>query len=782
VSATSEVFNRQKVIEDLQSRIKVIPRDGTKLVDIAIKSYDSVEAAQLVNTIAEAYVQKNLDDKLDTSRKAKEWLGEEAESLRKTIQQAEQTLHNYKEEKQIIVDPSMNKIIVPGFDVLKSLQEAYTEKKRERILLRSEINELRSVSRKFHHNFGGFNNDDTLIGLKKKIIDLRGEYVTSSKKLGTKHPKMVDLSSEIDELEKTIEIESYREIQQVITNIENKYNAVLAQEHELKELLDVHKRTLIRAEKDITEYESLKHGLEINKKMYGEVSRRLAETTLTTAITANNVKLVERAIAGAPVSSEAIIKLLIGLIVGLGCGGALAFIAEYRDTSFKNSSEAEHYLGLPFLGFLPHHTLPKRDRLASPRLVTLQEPWAPASESYRGIRTWVQLSQTPVKTLLIASAFPREGRSITAANLAVSFAQLGHRVLLIDADLRQSSIHRCFGLDNTKGLSSLLESDIEWQSVLNDSPLANLKVLTAGTRPLNPTELLSTTRMKRLMASCKMCFDTIIYDVPMTFSSIPDAAILAPHMDGVLLVYDPAQVDRAGVLEAKKMLERTGANLLGVIFNNVKTKHQKRYYAYHAIPSYAHGEMHAAQGWTPDLTCIDMRPIESPKPWIVDAAPSLIPIAKSAHSDGLTFTLHTMVLLGRVDGVAALTRHVFLLLELEITNDSISSHFFDPTLTAVSLLEDIEDKKTPILQTTGINGEHKSALHTTHVYHYDAPATHSADGFANMVEIPPQYRHKGMIVYQIKGENNQYVFEYKNSNINIVIDFTLQSQSSNPIS
>jgi capsular exopolysaccharide synthesis family protein len=338
----------------------------------------------------------------------------------------------------------------------------------------------------------------------------------------------------------------------------------------------------------------------------------LAETTLPTAITANNVQLVERALTGTPVSSHALIKLLIGLILGLGCGGGLALLAEYRDNKFKNISEAEQYLGLPFLGFIPHHTWPRHTCPDSPRLVTLQAPLAPASESYRGLRTWIRLSQTPIQTLLIASAFPKEGRSITAANLAVSFAQLGHRVLLVDADLRQSSLHRFFWLDNAEGLSSVLVNGLEWQRVLKDSPLANLKVLTAGPGPLNPTELLSTMRMKQLMESWKRDFDTIIFDVPVTLPSIPDAAILAPHMDGVLLVHDQTQVNRDAVLEGKKTLERTGANLLGVVFNNITPKQEKHRYPYQSIRPYSYDQVHETQDQDPNLTFIDMHRIESP--------------------------------------------------------------------------------------------------------------------------------------------------------------------------
>jgi polysaccharide biosynthesis transport protein len=777
-SSTSERLNRQAAIQDLQSKIKIKPRDGTKLVDIVLKSHDPAEAAQLVNAIAEVYVQQNLENKLDASRKAKEWLSKESKLLHERIQQAEKELHNYKEEKQIITDAGINQIIVPGFDVLKSLQADHAKKKQERILLHAEIiNELHNSTSRTHNSPGEFNNN-TLNSLERIIADLQEQYAELSNKLGKKHPKIVALIRKIDDLKITADEELQKEVQKKIDSMKNKYNIILSQENELWKLLDSQKKKLIRLEQDITGYESLRHDIKINKQIYGEVSRRLAETTLATAITANNVKLVERALTGTPVSSHTIIKLFIGLVLGLGCGGGLALLAEYRDNKFKNIREAEQYLGLPFLGFIPHHTWPKLACPDSPRLVTLQSPLAPASESYRALRTWIRLSQTPIQTLLIASAFPKEGRSITAANLAVSFAQLGHRVLLVDADLRQSSLHRLFWFDNTEGLSSVLVNGLEWQRLLKDSPLPNLKVLTAGPGPLNPTELLSTMRMKQLIESWKMGFDTIIFDVPVILPSIPDAAILAPHMDGVLLVHDQTQVNRDAVLEGKRTLERTGANLLGVVFNNITPKQEKHHYPYQSIRPYSYDQLQATQDQDPNLTFIDMQRTESPEQWVVGHPPASIPVAQSAHSEGLTLTLHTMSWLGRVSGVAARSNHMFLLLELEIINDSDVSHLFAPTHTAISFPEETGRGPVvaPSMQTQSMNGEQNATLQITHLYRYDALTTHKVGGFADVVEIPAQHRHRGVIVYQVKEGGDRYIFEYKNDYIDVVIFVAPQSQ------
>ena len=256
---------------------------------------------------------------------------------------------------------------------------------------------------------------------------------------------------------------------------------------------------------------------------------------------------------GSPVSSGAIPYLLMGLIVSLGCGGGLAALAEMFDKRFKNVADVEQALALPFLGFLPHHVLPKR---RPPALITLQQPWSAAAEAYHTVRTWVQLAQPPVQSLLVTSAAAREGKSTTAANLAVSFAQLGRRVLLVDADLRQPSLHRVFGDVQGQGLSDTLVHGLEWQRVMRETPMDNLKILFAGACPLNPTELLSMARLKRLIEQWKTCFDLVIFDSPVVLS-IPDVMILAPMMDGVLLVHSQGRSPRAMVVETKRLLGKS---------------------------------------------------------------------------------------------------------------------------------------------------------------------------------------------------------------------------------
>ena len=207
-------------------------------------------------------------------------------------------------------------------------------------------------------------------------------------------------------------------------------------------------------------------------------------------------------------------------------------------------------------------------------------------------------------------------------------------------------------------------------------------------------------------------------------------------------------------------------------------KQEKHHYPYQSIRPYSYDQLQATQDQDPHLTFIDMQRTESPEQWVVGLPPSSLPVAQSAHSEGLTLTLHTMSLRGRVSGVEARPSHMFLLLELEIINDSNVSHLFAPTHTAISFPEETGRGPvvTPSMQTQSMNGEQSATLQITHLYRYDALTTHKAGGFADVVEIPAGHRNRGVIVYQVKEGGDRYMFEYKNDHINVVIFVAPQSQ------
>lgn len=208
---------------------------------------------------------------------------------------------------------------------------------------------------------------------------------------------------------------------------------------------------------------------------------------------------------------------------------------------------------------------------APSQLVTVAHPRSPVSEAYRQLRTSIQFYSLDrsIQTLLITSASPEDGKSTTVANLAVTFAETGCSVVAVDCDLRRPSLHKMFGLSNEAGLTALILDEKTLNDVLQPTDVPHLRVLPSGPLPPNPSELLGSQRMERLIESLRSTADVVIFDSPPTIS-VTDAAVLGAKMDGVLLVVSVGKTKRDHVVRAKQLLARVNAKVLGVVLNNVK--------------------------------------------------------------------------------------------------------------------------------------------------------------------------------------------------------------------
>ncbi|MHB8126284.1 MAG: CpsD/CapB family tyrosine-protein kinase [Desulfitobacteriaceae bacterium] len=215
-------------------------------------------------------------------------------------------------------------------------------------------------------------------------------------------------------------------------------------------------------------------------------------------------------------------------------------------------------------------------------LITLEQSKSPISEAYRTLRTNVQFTSvdSETKKILITSSGPREGKSITAANLAVSIAQTGKSVLVIDVDMRNPTQHKIFGFDNKEGLSVALVQDQDNRKYFRETGVPGLMVMTAGPIPPNPAELVGSKRMKRLVKEVSEEFDFVIFDSPPVIA-VTDAAILAQEVDGVILVLASGEVNKDYALRAKEQLDKVGAKILGAVLNKVDMKSNEYYYYYH---------------------------------------------------------------------------------------------------------------------------------------------------------------------------------------------------------
>jgi len=204
-------------------------------------------------------------------------------------------------------------------------------------------------------------------------------------------------------------------------------------------------------------------------------------------------------------------------------------------------------------------------------LITSTNPRSPVAEAYRQLRTNIQFSSLdkPVRTLLVTSTSPEEGKSTTLANLAITISQTGSTVILVDCDLRRPTLHTLFGIGNAKGLTNLVIDSSATEFPLVDSGVANLRILPSGPQPPNPSELLGSKRMTEIIEELKSIADYVLFDSP-PIIAVTDAAVLATRVDGVLLVIKAGKTRREMAQRAKAILEKVNANLFGVVLNDVK--------------------------------------------------------------------------------------------------------------------------------------------------------------------------------------------------------------------
>jgi succinoglycan biosynthesis transport protein ExoP len=298
---------------------------------------------------------------------------------------------------------------------------------------------------------------------------------------------------------------------------------------------------------------------------------------------ANLLSVVEPAVAStAPISPRPLLNTLLAAILGLLIAAGVVAVSEYLDDAIKDSDEVQEVTGLSTLGTIARM---KGDRARSEiyRLAALLYPRSGVAEAYRTLRTNIEFASVdaPIRTLLVTSSIPGEGKTITASNLAVVFAQAGRRVLLVDADLRKPGVHLVFDLPNEHGLTTLLRSDeVSLDALAHQSEQENLRILTTGPLPPNPAELLGSRRMHTVLDRLKAAGDLLIFDSP-PLGAVTDSVILSSVLDGTLFVIDARRGRRRAVRQGREALAKAGDNVLGAVLNRIPDRVHSGYYGYY---------------------------------------------------------------------------------------------------------------------------------------------------------------------------------------------------------
>jgi succinoglycan biosynthesis transport protein ExoP len=579
----------------IASQLNVKPVKDSRLAMITVTDRKPQRAALIANTVADTYIEYNLDYKLEGARSAMAWLAEQESDLKRQLEGSELKLYQYKKDRNLLAVSLDDKQSMLSQN-LASVNGKLTE-------LHIRLLELDAKRKMIQRARSSITDEETLPEIREKetIQKLRDAYIQLSKELadlssryGPEHPRIKAVTGQMETIRKAYE----QEIDAVLSAFEKSYQELLDNEHALKGLMEQQKNEAIELSKIEVEYKPLQRASEQQEKMYGVIASRQKEIDITGPMKTNNVRVLERAIVpGVPVRPKPVQNLLLGLLLGLGTGVALAFAIEALDNTLKTQADVEQFLGTPVLGLVPiigaapgAESVQVGDNLRERDLGVFLDPKSVAAECCRSIRTNILFMSPdrPLKTMVVTSPSPQEGKTTTAINLGVTMAEAGGRVLIIDTDMRRPRLHRSFGVPNQTGISSVIVGKVTLEEAIKRTDVPNLDVLTCGPVPPNPSELLHTARFGAVLAECAKLYDRIILDSPPT-SAVTDPAVLGNLADGVVLVIKAGETTREAAMHARRQLATAKARLFGVVVNAIDFSNPAYGYEYYYRNYYRYG-------------------------------------------------------------------------------------------------------------------------------------------------------------------------------------------------
>jgi succinoglycan biosynthesis transport protein ExoP len=587
-----------KAAGTIQNSLRVEPMRESRLVQLIAVAPNPQYAALLANTIAHVYVEQNLERRLMHQAGAANWLGGEYEILMKQLREAEDALVSFKQQNNIVA---------------VALEDSQNELSNKRKKIAEELNtlEVKLIGiRTQREQFAAFRTADpvtelnpaladsvTAQKLKEQYLDQYAKLIEVKGKYLDKHPIVIAQEMRVNQAKEYLS----REVEISRKNIELQFEMLNKQVSQLRAALDETTRKALALELKSSEYNRLKREFDRLVKLTEQVGGREQETDLASHLKTNNVHILDEALVPlSPVAPDVpkAVALAAGVALLLAIG--LAVLLESLDSSVKTQDDVEKYAGMTFLGIIPSIDLETEKAAAksgglaktsdaaadsvSRDTFVLSNPQSSVAECCRSIRTNLLFMSPdkPAKTLLVTSAGPQEGKTTVAVNMAITLAQSGLKVLLVDTDMRRPRLHRALGLPGTAdGISKAIVGEADARDQIRTTDVPNLWLLPCGAIPPNPAELLHADRFKRIVSVLGETFDHVIFDSP-PVGVVTDAAILARLTDGTIMVAKAGRTARDALARATRQVSADGhVNLLGCILNDLDLNKQSRYGYYY---------------------------------------------------------------------------------------------------------------------------------------------------------------------------------------------------------
>jgi succinoglycan biosynthesis transport protein ExoP len=600
-----------RMAEGLRNKIEVKPIRDTKLVELSYVSPSPKLSAEIVNTVAREFKNFSVDMRLQTTKQASDFMSGQIDSLSLELSEKNAELQRYSKEKDIFL---LNPTESTAVNELSALNQAYTDARLETIEKQTIFRELQDLDA---DTIPRFVDNPAIQQLKADYLREKANFEDISKEYGPSHPQYIQAKSRVDGLR--------NDLLQAVDQAEQDYNTALNRENRIRIELERQKENVVRTDSNAIQYRLLKDEVEQKTKLLNSL-REKQQAAMVSAklggLDTSNISIIDQAeIPTRPISPKKQLNLFLALIFGLLGGVGLCFVMEYVDNTVKGPEDVEKLAGLPSMGVIPEVPVmengkhksrflsdykygpgegkekKEEDELFVDRveLINHHYPKLSIAEDYRTVRTSILLSYAdrPPKSILVTSALPKEGKSVTVSNLAVAFAQLGERVLVVDSDLRRPRLHQIFEVQRTDGLSNYLTGNLALKDAIQKTSVENIHLIPSGPIPPNPSELLNSKKMKYLVDETKEGFDIVFFDTPPVLAVI-DSLIVSSLIDATMFVIRAGKTQRRPFLNAIEELQKANAKVMGVLFNELKVKKGDvlfmNYYRYYRYDYYGDGD------------------------------------------------------------------------------------------------------------------------------------------------------------------------------------------------
>jgi succinoglycan biosynthesis transport protein ExoP len=585
---TDEQLTQLEPYEDAITLSETVePIEKTNLIVIKFQHTDPLLAQKITNTIADVFISNNVERANTGGQKARDDLAKTIGGLQQKVKEATNKQVSYAQAKGLPLnnEPGTTNVEVKR---LLELSTQVLEAQAERKNYQAEWDSARTA--KDPYSVPDVQKSEYLAKLRENVSALKERRDALEVAYTKEWPEVQKLDAQIKPREKELE----RATAEILNGIRVRYESSWAKEQMLNKTYQEQRGTTTQQTRDQIELLAMTQALEADKQYLNLLTQRQRELEATQGsmerssdISVSSYSRLPRI----PIAPQRLRNIIIALILSLVAGIGLAFLLDFLDDTVNSMEDVDRYIHLPALALIPASKGDKARLIGMPAgpgpvpgasnaLALVDDARSPVAEAYRHLRTSLLLSSAgqPPKTILVTSSQPSEGKTTTAINTAFMLSQTGAEVLIIDCDLRRPRLHAHFDIPNSVGLTNWLSGEKDIDALIQSyDKSANLKLLTSGPVPPNPAELLGSDEMRKLLALLSQRFAHIIIDSPPAIS-FTDASILSTMVDGVVLIVHGGKSSRAVVRRARQQLLDVGANIFGVVLNNVKLESQQDYY------------------------------------------------------------------------------------------------------------------------------------------------------------------------------------------------------------